>query len=135
MAREVFFPNPDNKPSGFSPVVRAGNTVFVSGQVSVDDRGEPVGVGDTRAQAEQCFRNVELALVKAGAVWSDVTKITCFLVEGADYAAYAAVRLAIFPEDGPASSTVFVSALVRPEYLVEIEAIAVKPGTMKVHGL
>ena len=127
MAREVFFPNPDNKPSGFSPAARVGGMVFVSGQVSVDGEGEPVGVGDVGAQSARCFGNVEAALVAAGAGWDDVVKITCFLVEGADYAAYAAARLAIFPEGGPASSTVFVAGLVRPEYLVEIEAIAVVP--------
>ena len=125
MAREVFFPNPNNKTSGFSPVARVGNMVFVSGQVSVDDRGEPVGVGDVGMQSAQCFKNVEAALTAAGVGWDDVTKITCFLVAGADYGAYAAARLEVFPEGGPASSTVFVAGLVRPEYLVEIEAIAV----------
>ena len=54
-----------------------------------------------------------------------MTKITCFLVNVADYGAYAAVRLRLFPENGPASSTVVVKELVKPEYLVEIEAIAV----------
>ena len=127
MAREVFFPNPGNKPSGFSPAARVGNMVFVSGQVSVDDRGEPVGVGDVGMQSERCFGNVEAALEAAGVGWDDVVKITCFLVDGADYGAYAAARLAVFPEGGPASSTVFVAGLVRPEYLVEIEAIAVLP--------
>ena len=125
MAREVFFPNPDNKPVGFSPVARVGNQVFVAGQVATDANGELVGIGDAGAQAAQCFRNVEAALTAAGASWDDVTKITCFLVNADDYAAYAEVRNGIFPENGPASSTVIVKALVRPEMLVEIEAYAV----------
>lgn len=127
MAREVFFPYPNNKPVGFSPVARVGNQVFVAGQVSVDAEGAMVGIGDAGAQSEQCFKNVEAALAAAGARWNDVTKITCFLVNADDYAAYAAVRNGIFPQDGPASSTVVVSALVRPEMLVEIEAYAVIP--------
>ena len=125
MAREVFFPNPDNKPVGFSPATRVGNLVFVSGQVAADENGDLVGIGDARAQSEQCFRNIEAALTAAGASWDDVTKITCFMVNADDYAAYAEVRNGIFPENGPASSTVFVTALVRPEMLVEVEAFAV----------
>ncbi len=125
MAREVFFPNPDNKPVGFSPATSVGNQVFVSGQVATNSEGEMVGLGDAKAQCEQCFRNVEAALTAAGADWADVTKITCFMVNADDYAAYAEVRNGIFPENGPASSTVFVKGLVRPEMLVEIEAFAV----------
>lgn len=125
MAREVFFPNPDNKPVGFSPVARVGNQVFVAGQVATDANGELVGIGDAGAQSEQCFKNIEAALDAAGANWDDVTKITCFMVNADDYAAYAEVRNGIFPENGPASSTVFVKALVRPEMLVEVEAFAV----------
>lgn len=125
MAREVFFPYPNNKPNGFSPAARIGGGVFVSGQVSTDANGELVGAGDAGAQTEQCFKNVEAALTAAGAGWDDVAKITCFLVNAADYPAYAAARQRLFPQHGPASSTVIVSALVRPEYLVEIEAYAV----------
>ena len=125
MARETFFPNPENKPVGYSPATRVRNAVFVSGHVSVDAAGDLVGEGDAGAQSEQVFRNVEGALQAAGATMADVTKITCFLVDVADYDAYAAVRLRLFPENGPASSTVVVKELVKPEYLVEIEAIAV----------
>lgn len=81
MAREVFFPYPNNKPNGFSPAARVGGSVFVSGQVSTDANGELVGAGDAGAQAEQCFKNVEAALTAAGAGWDDVAKITCFLGE------------------------------------------------------
>ena len=125
MTREVFFPNPNNKPVGFSPATRVGNQIFVSGQVAADENGELVGIGDAAAQSAQCFKNIEAALEAAGASWDDVTKITCFMVNADDYAAYAEVRNGIFPENGPASSTVFVKALVRPEMLVEVEAFAV----------
>lgn len=125
MAREVFFPYPNNKPVGFSPAARVGSHVFIAGQVATDADGELVGIGDAKAQSEQCFKNVEAALNAAGANWDDVTKITCFLVNADDYSAYAEVRNGIFPENGPASSTVIVTALVRPEMLVEVEAYAV----------
>ena len=125
MAREVFFPYPNNKPVGFSPAAKVGSQIFVAGQVAADENGQMVGIGDAKAQPAQCFKNVEAALKAAGAGWDDVTKITCFLVSADDYAAYAEVRNGIFPENGPASSTVIVTALVRPEMLVEVEAYAV----------
>lgn len=125
MPRRAYFPNPDNKPSGFSPVTRAGNTVFVSGQVSVDGDGGVVGEGDALEQSRQCLRNIDAALSAAGATRADVTKITAFLVNAEDYPAYASARLDFFGEPGPASSTVFVKGLVNPAFLVEIEATAV----------
>ena len=128
MPRNSFFPNPDNKPSGFSPATRVGNMVFSSGQVAADTNGNVVGEGDAGAQSEQVFNNIEAALIAAGAAMSDVTKITAFLVNSEDYPAYAAARAKAFNAPGPASSTVFISGLVSPAYLVEGEAIAVISG-------
>ena len=125
MPRQSFFPNPPNKPVGFSPATRVGNSVFVAGQVSVDAQGNLVGEGDARAQSQQCFNNVESALKAAGATMDDVTKITAFLVNIDDYADYASVRHQVFPENGPASSSVIVKELVSPQFLVEVEAIAI----------
>ena len=58
----------------------------------------------------------------------DLTKITAFLVNAGDYDDYAKVRLELFPEGGPASSTVFISGLVSSDFLIEIEAFAVLGG-------
>jgi len=125
MSRKSFVPNPKTKPQGYSAVVKAGNTVFVSGQIAFDSNGDLVGEGDFLAQATQTFDNVEAALRVAGASWDDIAKITTFLVNVDDYPAYADERLRRFPEGGPASSTIVVKALVMPELLIEIEAIAV----------
>ena len=125
MPRRSFFPNPDNKPAGFSPATRAGDLVFVSGQVGVDAKGTLVGEGDCVAQARQCFANVNAALNAAGATMSDVTKITAFLINRDDYPAHADARSEAFLDSGPASSTVFISGLVGPKFLIEIEATAV----------
>ena len=125
MARKVYFPNPDNKPSGISPATRSGRAVFVSGQVPVDSTGNLVGEDDCERQSEQCFENIRAALEAAGASMEDVTKITAFIVRPEDYPDYAKVRLSMFPKDGPASSSVFISGLVDPKFLIEIEAIAV----------
>ena len=88
----------------------------------MDENGKLVGEGDAGAQSEQCFKNVEAALSAAGATFDDVTKITCFLVNGDDYAAYAVVRNKLFPENGPASSTVIVSALVTMTLMLNLNA-------------
>ncbi len=124
MPRQTFSPDPERSPVGFSPATRAGDTVYVSGQVALDEDGQVVGVGDCGAQAGQVFRNVEAALKAAGATMDDLTKITAFLVDVDDYQAYATVRSDLFPKDGPASSTVIIAALVRPDFLIEIEGIA-----------
>ncbi|MEE3345956.1 MAG: RidA family protein [Chloroflexota bacterium] len=124
MPRETFFPNPSNRPSGFSPITKCGNLLFVSGQVPVNSTGDLVGEDDCYVQAKQCFSNIEAALKSAGSTFDDLVKITAFIVRPEDYSHYAKVRLELFPENGPASSTVFISGLVSPEFLIEIEAIA-----------
>lgn len=124
MAKEVIVPNPDRKPNGFSPATKLGNMVFVSGHTGTGPDGKVAGP-DCKTQTEQVFRNIEAALTAAGAKMTDVMKITCFLVNEADYPAYTAVRSQVFPNDPPASSSVIVKALVRPELLVEVEAVAV----------
>ena len=123
MAKEMIVPNPERKPPGFAPATKLGNLVFVSGQVGYNSEGRLEG--NVRQQAENCFKNVEVTLKAAGATMSDVMKITCFLTRSTDYKAYAEVRDQAFPKDDqPASSTLIVKALARPEFLVEIEAIA-----------
>ena len=124
MAKEMIVPDPDHKPSGFAPATKVGNMIFVSGQTGTGTNGL-VG-GAVREQTMQTFKNLETVLQAAGASIKDVVKITCFLVRESDYKGYAEERLKAFPSDSqPASSTVIVKALAKPEFLVEIEAIAV----------
>jgi 2-iminobutanoate/2-iminopropanoate deaminase len=124
MAKEMIVPDPDRKPAGFAPATKVGNMVFVSGQTGTGDNGL-VG-GAVREQTQQTFKNLETVLKAAGATMADVVKITCFLVRANDYKGYAEERLkAFYPDAQPASSTLIVKALARPEFLVEIEAIAV----------
>ena len=102
--------------------------MFVSGQVSVDAAGAMVGEGDLAAQTTQAMRNLEVALASAGATFADVVKITTYVV---DYRPemrpiIGAARSPFFGSGAPPASTlVGVSALAAPEWLIEIEAIAV----------
>ena len=107
----------------FSPGVRVGDFLFVSGQVAQDGDGNTVGVGDCEAQTRQVMTRIRTIVEAAGATMQDVVKITTFLVNLDDYPAFSRVRSETFPSSPPASSTVVVAALVRPEFLVEVEAV------------
>ncbi|MBF8299175.1 MAG: RidA family protein [Dehalococcoidia bacterium] len=124
MPKRAVYPNPAAKPRGYSPAVRAGNLVYVSGQLALDAKDQIVGAGDAHAQARQCFKNMEAVLTAAGTSLASVVKITAFLIKIEDFPAYAGVRAEVFPQDGPASSTVVVSALAVAGCLVEVEAVA-----------
>jgi enamine deaminase RidA (YjgF/YER057c/UK114 family) len=113
-------PNPN-----LSPGIRVGDFLFVSGHVGVDADGNVVG--DCEAQSRQVMASIRGVIEAAGGRMEDVAKITCFLTNMDDYPAYAKVRLETWPSNPPASSTVGVSALVRPELVVEVEAIVRMP--------
>ena len=115
-------PNPN-----LSPGIRVGDFLFVSGHVATGADGNVVGVGDCEAQSRQVMANIRGVVEAAGGRMEDVVKITCFLTNMDDYAAYAKVRLETWPSDPPASSTVGVTTLVRPELLVEVEAVVKMP--------
>ena len=112
----------------FSPGVRVGEFLFVSGQAAADNDGNTVGVGDCEAQTRHVMSRIRAIVEAAGASLSDVVKITTFLTDVNDYAAFGKVRSETFPSSPPASSTVIVAALVRPEFLVEVEAVVHIPG-------
>ena len=120
---------PDGTPpvNGYSHAVAfQGRLVAVSGQVPLDADGRLVGRGDPEAQARQVFTNLEAALGAAGATMDHVVKLTVFLTDMADLAAFRKARDEFIRADTPpASSLVRVSGLVNPEFRVEIEALAV----------
>lgn len=110
----------------YSPGVKAGDYIFVSGQVGhVDGKGNKVeGI---EAQTRQVLNNMKNVLAAAGASLSDVVKSTVFLVKADDFAKMNEVYKSFFEKDYPSRSTVIVAALARPEILVEIECIAYRP--------
>jgi len=108
---------------GMADAVRVGPFIMLAGQVAFDDQGKIVGEGDIRAQAEQCFRNIEQLLAKAGATLADLVELTCFLTDRDQLATYLALRAELFPVDPPATTTV-VAQLALPSLLIEIKGIA-----------
>jgi enamine deaminase RidA (YjgF/YER057c/UK114 family) len=115
---------------GWTHVVTAttGKTVYISGQVSVNECGEVVGKGDLRAQTVQTFENLKHALAAAGATFRDVVKSNLYVVglKVEHVPIIREVRARYFSsEHPPASTLVGVAALVGADWLIEIEVTAV----------
>ncbi|MFH8773796.1 RidA family protein [Streptomyces sp. NPDC017958] len=145
MSEPTRIPAPDGvAPSAqYSHVVSAtGRLVAVSGQLALDEDGKLVGEGDPAAQARQVFENLRRCLAAAGAGFQDVVKLTYFVTDIAHLPAILPqalncvragetpmARAAHIPDDRlPAASAVQVAALVAPEFLMEVEALAVVGG-------
>ena len=118
-----------SKPTGYShaTLVTAGRQLHISGQVALNAAGEIVGKGDLAAQADQVYQNLLAALAAAGADMRHVFKIVTYVVDldPARAADIRKVRLRYLAEgEYPASTMVGTTALVHPDLLIEIEAIA-----------
>ena len=113
--------------TGYSHVVAAsGRVVAVAGQVALDAAGNVVGENDPEAQARQVFQNLGAALAAIGASFDDVIKLTLFLTDVSILPVVRRVRDEhVDTERPPASTAVQVAGLVRPEFLLEVEALAV----------
>ena len=117
-------------PPGYSQVVdvRANRLVFIAGQAAVDRNGEVVGKGDFAAQAEQVFRNLSAALAAVGCNAANLVKLTVFVRNMSDLAAFRDVRKrflsSVTPPAAPAITLVEVSRLYGADFLIEIEAVA-----------
>jgi len=119
---------PDVAPaSSYSHVSRAGNFIFVAGQIAKDEAGQWVGLGDAGAQAKQVYINIGRCLASVGATAQDVVKINTILVDRADRDAVTAERLAFFGAHRPPHTGIIIAGLGSPEVRVEVEVIAYRP--------
>jgi len=113
--------------SHYTDAVRAGDLLFVSGCVPVDEEGRLVGGDDVVAQTRRVFENIGQVLAAAGATFADVVKVTIFLTDVDDRAKINPVRQEFFGDARPASTLVEVSRLAIPGAKIEVEAVAVLP--------
>jgi enamine deaminase RidA (YjgF/YER057c/UK114 family) len=110
--------------------VVAGDTIYLRGQIGQDlDTSENVGVGDVAAQTEQAMSNIATLLAEAGGTLEDIVKVTIYLVDPRYREAVYRVIGRWLTGVHPVSTGLVVSALARPEWLVEVDVIAVKQGT------
>jgi len=127
MSRKIIQPKGlwDPRPR-FAQVVKIGNQIYIAGQTAVDENGKPVGKGDIEAQARQVFKNLQRCLEAVGATFEQVVKLNVYSTNlDAHLEAIAKLRREYFPKEPVASTTVQVPRLVHPDWLLEIEAIAV----------
>lgn len=134
MSAEISIFNPPGlgKPLGaYSQIarVKAGELVFIAGQVATDPSGNLVGAGDFDAQCAQTFANIAAALASVGAGWVNVVEFTSYLVHSQDIAKFAAWRAREFPRlfpggAYPPNTLLIVDRLVQEALLLEVKAIA-----------
>jgi enamine deaminase RidA (YjgF/YER057c/UK114 family) len=110
---------------GYSRAVRIGNTIEVTGTVAVDDTGAVVGAGDPYAQTAFILQKIERVLQQAGASMKDVVRTRMFVTDISRWEEYGKAHGEIFGGIRPCTTMVEVSALISPEYLIEIEATAI----------
>jgi enamine deaminase RidA (YjgF/YER057c/UK114 family) len=127
MTRRVSSDAPWEQLVGYSRAVAAGDYVFVTGSTSIAD-GQVVHEGDVAAQTAQAIANVRSALLRLGADLADVVRTRMFVTDISRWAEIGEAHRAAFGEVMPATSMVQVSALIDPRLLVEVEAVAYRPG-------
>jgi len=105
----------------------AGRTLHISGQVGVDETWNVVGPGDMVAQCRQTLENIQAILASVGGNMNDIVSVIVYVTDMAPLMDVHKVRAEFFSEPYPASTLVQVPALVKPEFLIEISAVAVIP--------
>jgi 2-iminobutanoate/2-iminopropanoate deaminase len=128
----IFNPETMAKPTaGYSQVaeVGEGKIVYIAGQVALDKSGNLVGKDDLRAQVQQVFENLKAAVEASGGDFNNVVKLNYYCAASVDSSQMAAVREVrdkyVNTANPPTSTFVFVQRLVRPEWLIEVDAVAV----------
>jgi enamine deaminase RidA (YjgF/YER057c/UK114 family) len=110
---------------GYSRAVKVGNTIEVTGTVASDEQGSVVGKEDAYRQTKFIYQKIEKVLQQAGAAMSDVVRVRMFVTDISRWQEYGRAHSEFFKEIKPCNTMVEVSALIEPEYLIEIEATAI----------
>ena len=134
----VTYVNPPSAPpvqGMYSHVARMapGELAFIAGQVAIDAKGNPVGTGDLSLQVNQVFANLGLILKDLGTDFESIVQFTTFLTKADSIPVWMTARSAIFPKlfpggKYPPNTLLVIDRLVKPEFLLEVEAIARLPG-------
>lgn len=125
MAHEILKLNNVHSTVGYSHAAKAGNTLYISGQIAKDIEGRLVGNGDIETQVRQVHTNLKNILDEAGGSMQNIAKMTTLLTHYNYIETYRSVRDEFFQEPYPANTLLIVESLALPDFMVEIEAIAV----------
>jgi len=115
----------ETKDRGYSHVAKAGKTLYIAGQVARDVQGRLVGKGDFDAQARQVYTNLKNILQEAGGGLKNIVKTTTLLTHVSHVESFGKVRYEFFGEIMPPNTLVIIQSLASPDFMIEVEAIAV----------
>lgn len=125
MAHEILKLSKVHPTEGYSHAAKAGNTLYIAGQVAKDLEGNLVGKGDFGTQARQVFTNLKSILDEAGGRIENIVKMTTFLTHFDYIETYRNVRDEFIQEPYPPNTLLIVDSLAMAEYMIEVEAIAI----------
>ena len=118
-------------PKNYSQAARVpgdSDMLFISGQGPQNPHGQTVGLGDMAAQAEQVFHNLQTILAAHGATFAHAIKATIYLTDISKLAEFNAMRAKFYGSAKPTSALIGVTALADPDWLVEVELVALIPA-------
>ncbi len=110
---------------GYSHAAKAGNTLYIAGQIAKDVDGNIVGRDDFKKQARQVHENLKNILEEAEGSLQNIVKMTTFLTHYGYIETYRSVRNEYFPEPCPPNTLLIVESLALPDYMIEVEAVAI----------
>jgi enamine deaminase RidA (YjgF/YER057c/UK114 family) len=110
---------------GYSRAVKVGNVIEVTGTVASDENGVVVGEGDAYLQTKYIYQKIEAVLLRAGAEMKDVVRVRMFVTDISRWQEYGKAHSQFFKDIKPCNTMVEVSALIEPQYMIEIEATAI----------
>ena len=125
MAHEILKLKSVHPTKGYSHASKAGNTMYIAGQVAQDVDGNLVGKGDFETQVRQVCENLKNIMEEAGGTLQNIVKKTTFLTHYSYIETYRRVRSEYFPEPCPPNTLLIIESLALPGYMIEVEAVAV----------
>jgi 2-iminobutanoate/2-iminopropanoate deaminase len=125
MAHDILQLKSVHETKGYSHAAKAGKTLYIAGQVAKDKEGNLVGKADFEAQARQVYTNLRSILTEAGGSLKNIVKMTTFLTHYGHVEGFRKIRNEFFQEPMPPNTLVVITSLAMPEFMIEVEAIAV----------
>ena len=127
MANKIIQPKTlnDPRPRYSHGIVAEGRLLFIAGQTAMDKGGNVVGKGDIEAQTHQVYKNLTAVLEEAGGSFNNLVMTTTYIVDRKYREGYNKVRMQYYKQNSPTSTLVIITGLAHPDYLIEINGIAV----------